>query len=309
MEKNIRLQKRDIELLIFLGRYKIMSLDNTKNIYGTITYQEKRVVALVKNKYIKRLKHRYIILGTKGKEYLRENGYEIKEHCRNKNNIERLKVISDIACCFMMEDNEFIPSWEMKNRNEPTSDSRRYIGKLIQYEIEYLVYAIYGDKNDKYITLIYYDIRKEDSNRMNIMIFTNNIEKILNNKKSFVFSGDSTVIIPYNEYGKYLLRNNHKIRKGMYIRLTKLYGAELTDFKYADLKIDDNKYITIMPLINMQKIGPLYSLLGENKMIKVYILGTEENKEIITKFLDICDYKSLSREKIQTIAEEIKDEL
>ena len=93
MSEGIRLQNRDIELLIFLGKYKIISLDNTRYIYETVTYQEKRMVALAKHNYIRRLKHRYITLGIKGKEYLVENGFEVREHCRNENNIERLTVI------------------------------------------------------------------------------------------------------------------------------------------------------------------------------------------------------------------------
>lgn len=78
MNEGIRLQNRDIELLIFLGRYKIISLDNTRYIYGTITYQEKRIVTLAKYNYVRRLKHRKIALGLKGKEFLIENGYEIR---------------------------------------------------------------------------------------------------------------------------------------------------------------------------------------------------------------------------------------
>lgn len=195
----------------------------------TITYQEKRIVALVKHKYIKRLKHRYIVLGINGRDYLRGNGYEIKERCRNKNNIERLKVISDIASCFMLEGYKFTPSWEIKNKDEPTSDSRRYIGKLIQYEDEFIVYAIYGEKSDKYITSIYYDIRREGYNKTNIMIFTTNMEKVVLNKNPFVFGGNYTVIVPYNEYGKYLVKNNYKIRRSAYFRLKKLYGAKLSD--------------------------------------------------------------------------------
>lgn len=79
-------QNRHIELLIFLGRYKIISLDNTIYIYETKTYQEKRIVALAKHNYVRRLKHKYITLGTKGKEYLLENGFEVRNHCRNENN-------------------------------------------------------------------------------------------------------------------------------------------------------------------------------------------------------------------------------
>lgn len=68
MSQKIRLQNRDIELLIFLGKDKIISLDNTRYIYETITYQEKRIVALAKYNYIRRLKHRYITIGIRGKE-------------------------------------------------------------------------------------------------------------------------------------------------------------------------------------------------------------------------------------------------
>ena len=163
MSNEIRLQSRDIELLVFLGRYKMMSLDNTRYIYETVTYQEKRVVALVKHNYIKRLKHRYIALGTKGKEYLIENGFEIVNHCRNENNIERLNVISDIASSLIQNNLNFIPSWEMKKEDEPTTHSRRYIGKLeYNNQEDFLMYAIYDGKDDKYIKSIYYDIRKEN---------------------------------------------------------------------------------------------------------------------------------------------------
>lgn len=161
MRNEIRLQSRDIELLIFLGKYKMMSLDNTRYIYETVTYQEKRMVALVKHNYIKRLKHRYITLGTKGKEYLLENGFEIVNHCRNENNIERLNIISDIASSLIQDNLNFIPSWEMKKEDEPTTHSRRYIGKLeYNNQEEFLVYAIYDGKDDKYIKSIYYVLKE-----------------------------------------------------------------------------------------------------------------------------------------------------
>ena len=77
MGEGLRVQNRDIELLIFLGKYKVISLDNTRYIYETVTYQEKRMVVLAKHNYIRRLKHRYITLGIKGKWYLLENGFEV----------------------------------------------------------------------------------------------------------------------------------------------------------------------------------------------------------------------------------------
>lgn len=54
MRSGMTLQNRDIELLIFLGKYKIIALDNTRYIYGTKIYQEKRIVLLAKHDYVRR---------------------------------------------------------------------------------------------------------------------------------------------------------------------------------------------------------------------------------------------------------------
>lgn len=187
MNKGVVLQERDIELLKFLAEYKTITLDNSRYIYGTKTYQEKRICNLVKEKYISRLKHREITLGQNGRKYLNEINVAIKEHCRSSNNLERLKVISDIAAFTSFSNhNLFIPSWDLKSRNNPTTDSRRYLGILSFDENFYNVYAIYGNKNDKYITSIYYDLKKEREIPYSI-IFTNNIDKILYDKRRFLF--------------------------------------------------------------------------------------------------------------------------
>lgn len=147
MEKRLVLQRRGLELLEFLAEYKTITLDNARYIYGTKTYQEKRICRLVKENYISRLKHREIALGRKGKEFLVETGTKIKEHCRTSNNMERLKVISDIAVFSNFYANTyFIPSWNLKDKSSPTTHSRRYLG--IQYfdANYYNVYAVYGNK-------------------------------------------------------------------------------------------------------------------------------------------------------------------
>ena len=297
----IELQSRDIDLLRFLGEYKIMSLDNTRYIYGTKTYQEKRIVKLVQHNYIKRLKHRYIELGKRGKEYLNEIGVEIKEHCRNENNLERLLVISDIASCLIKENFNFIPSWNLKNIDEPTTFSRRYIGKLEYYEQDYLVYAIYEGKNDKYIKSIYYDIRKEQKYR-NIMIFTDNIEEILLYEKGFFFGNNNTVIVPYNNYGKYLVRNNDRISESIFSRIDELYGLSESDLKFADFKVNDVNYVVIMPVINMEKIARIQTFYYANSnvinLIHICIFGLEEYENTIIEILPYCRYKGLSKEKI-----------
>lgn len=302
MSKGIRLQNRDIELLIFLGKYKIISLDNTRYIYETVTYQEKRIVVLAKHNYIRRLKHRYITLGIKGKEYLLENGFEIRNHCRNENNVERLNVISDIASSLIQNNLNFIPSWNMKKEYEPTTHSRRYIGKLeYNNQEEFLVYAIYDGKDDKYIKSIYYNIRKENG-YTNAMIFTKDIEKIILHEKGFYFGNRYTVLVPYNDYGKFLLRNNYEIRRSIYLRIDEMYKVELSDFKLTDLKLDGNNYVVIMPLINMETLAKLYYYYNENEGNKnIYIFGLEEYENVIKQYLPKCEYKGLTKEKIEEL--------
>lgn len=182
IEKALVLQERDVELLEFLAEYKTITLDNTGYIYGTKTYQEKRICHLVKEKYLTRLKHREISLGKKGKEFLVEIGTNIKVHCRNPNNIERLKVISDIAAFTNFSNT--MNFMHLKDRNSPTQDSRRYLGLLTFDQNFYTIYSVYGEKDDKYITSLYYDLKKERE-IYNSIIFTNDREKILYNKKRF----------------------------------------------------------------------------------------------------------------------------
>lgn len=308
MNDKIILQNRDIELLIFLGRYKIISLDNTRYIYNTVTYQEKRIVALVKNNYIRRLKHRYITLGTKGKKYLLENGFDIRNHCRNENNTERLMVISDIASCFIKDDFNFIPSWEMKKEDEPTTHSRRYIGKLEYYNQDYLIYAIYDGKDENYIKSIYYDIRKENEYNK-VMIFTNDITKIVLHEKGFYFGNDNTVLVSYDEYGKFLIRNNYQIRKSMYLRLIELYKTKESNLEFVDFELNDNNYVLMMPLINMEKLARLKNYFDCNENCKyIHIFGIEENENVVRTFLPKCHYKSLSKEKINELLEKYAEE-
>lgn len=169
----------------------------------------------------------------------------------------------------------------MKKEDEPTTHSRRYIGKLeYNNQDEFFVYAIYDGKDDKYVKSIYYDIRKENG-YANAMIFTNDIEKIVLHEKRFYFGNKYTVLVPYDEYGKFLVRNNYKIRNSIYLRLKELYKVELTDFKFADLKLNDDNYIVIMPLINMEKLVRLHYHFKENRNCKnIHIFGLKEYEKI-----------------------------
>lgn len=124
----------------------------------------------------------------------------------------------------------------------------------------------------------------------------------------FYFGNKYTVLVPYDEYGKFLIRNNYEIRNGIYLRIKEMYDLELSDFRLGDLKLDDNNYAVIMPLINMEKLVNLHYYFNENDNCKnIYIFGLVEYENIIKKYLHRCDYNSLSKEKIKRLLEKYEE--
>lgn len=301
MEKGLILQERDVDLLEFLAEYKTITLDNAKYIYGTKTYQEKRICALVKANYVTRLKHREIALGRKGKEFLIGIGKEIREHCRTPNNKERLKVISDLAAFTTFYGNMFfLPSWNLKSQDRPTTHSRRYLGMQTFDKNFYNVYAIYGEKTDKYITSIYYDIKKERDIRHTI-IFTNDVEKILYHKHKFNFDSSHLYLVPYNNFSKEIIVHYEKIKICMFTHLSKRHEVEYTDYRYMDFLVDNEKYLKIMLFLDLNQIFGLGYYFDENTNFKnnTYLICFEENVKYLQELLPGCNNLTITKTEVE----------
>ncbi len=57
-----------------------------------------------------------------------------------------------------------------------------------------------------------------------------------------------------------------------------------------------------MPLINMETLAKLYCYSDANEDYKnIYIFGLEEYEEVIRTFIPKCEYKSLSRDKVNEL--------
>ena len=291
-----------MELLKFLAEYKMLFIDNAKYIYNTVTYHEKRIVALVKNGYIKRLKHKYIVLDSKGARYLEDNNICIRLHCRNSHNIDRLSTISDIASFLIKDGFNFVPSWRLKDKNLPTEHSRRYIGRFEHDKQLFLVYTVDENKNTRYIKSIHYDIKKENEIK-NAVIFAKDLRTLMFGKTDFFFERTHTLLVPYNEYGKFIFRNNIDIRCKIFYRLKELYNAELTDFEYADVKTEDDKYIKIMLVINFEWMHHVRWQYKENLLHgkELWVFCLEDLEPIMKEFLPECNYKTMNKEKILSL--------
>lgn len=305
MKKGLILQERDVELLEFLAEYKTITLDNTKYIYGTKTYQEKRICHLVKEKYLTRLTHREISLGKNGKNFLNEIGTNIKVHCRNPNNIERLKVISDIASFTNFSNTmSFIPSWYLKDKDCPTQDSRRYLG-LLTFDHNFLtVYSVYGEKDEKYITSLYYDLKKERE-FYNSIIFANDIEKILYYKKNFGFNDKHLYLIKYNDFNKRIIRNYDKIRTCMMDHLLKKHEVEFADFRYMDFLVDNELYIKICLFLDLNQLRNLHYFLDINTSYKnkMYFVCFKEDEKYLRYLIKNCNTLIIDKSTVEEYLE------
>ncbi len=155
----VRLTERDVELIYFLGRYKKIKAVECKNIYKSKGYYFKRLKVLEKAKYIKREK-RYIKADIEGRKLLNKLGVQNYNLCRNKDYQKRINDIIKIATLGFEENIEFIPSWELKEREVYTEFGRKYIGKLKYMNRNYIVYYISNQNSPIYVKQIIADIEK-----------------------------------------------------------------------------------------------------------------------------------------------------
>ena len=282
----VRLTERDIELMYFLGRYKKIKAVECKNIYKSKGYYFKRLKVLEKAKYIKREK-RYIKVDIEGRKLLNKLGVQNYNLCRNKDYQERINDIIKIATLGFEENIEFIPSWELKEREVYTEFGRKYIGELKYINRNYIVYYISNKNSPIYVKQIIADIEKIFLYK-NVMIFLENFN-MLNKKNDYFVIGDKeiTIINPTKENLKIMqILNDIDI----YDVIQEIYeGKEvlLSNWDKADYVTNDKQYIISMPFIDTAKLHKLNIAYKDNKEKnnKIDILTLKENKKKINEIL------------------------
>lgn len=152
----------EISLLEFISKYQYLDVKDTKYFFSTQKYYKKRISNLVSKRYLKRTKSHHLVLDELGIEFAGLFKFEYNKLNRNVKYLPRLLYISKLAAFYHNYSNiKFIPSFSMKDKEEFTITSRKFIGVLEINGIEYLTYHITEEHNDKYIRLIIYDIQKE----------------------------------------------------------------------------------------------------------------------------------------------------
>lgn len=183
---------------------------------------------------------------------------------------------------------KFIPSFSMKNKEEFTITSRKFIGVLEINGMEYLTYHLTEEHNDKYLRLLIYDLQKEKTHK-NIIILTNDENRIKINQ--FTFGMNQILIVKDTEENREKLKYLHNIDwysiiKSKYKR-NDIYLSEYSFCEYTDYK---NRYISTFYFFDTEKINRIKYFLKENKNKNADIFCNYEIKEMLVKELPNCNY-------------------
>ena len=279
----------EISLLEFISKYQYLDVKDSKYFFNTQKYYKKRISNLVAKRYLKRTKSHHLVLDELGIEFARLFKFEYNKLNRNVKYLPRLLYISKMAAFYYNCANvKFIPSFSMKNKEEFTITSRKFIGVLEINGMEYLTYHLTEEHNDKYLRLLIYDLQKEKTYK-NIIILTNDENRIKINQ--FTFGMNQLLIVKDTEENREKLKYLHNVDwyniiKAKYKR-NDIYLSEYSFCEYTDYK---NRYISTFYFFDTEKINRIKSFLKENKNKNADIFCNYEIKEMLVKELPNCNY-------------------
>ena len=282
-----RLTEKDILLLEFLCKYKMMLAINSKKIYKSKEYYLKRLKVLEKEQYIKRVNRYYIKLDIKGIKLVKELGYYYRNVCRKEKYQERVQEIMKIATLTLDSDIRFLTSWEIKDSNVFTEMGRTFIGLLNYYDRDYIAYYISKDKSFHYVRQVINDVNKNILYNKSV-VFMEDFKNLNKSNKYFIFGKESTLIINPTKENLDKIRLFQEI--DCYDILLQIYkGKEilLSNWNKADYMTEEKQYILFMPFIDTEKLHRLNIAFNNTKRInkKIDIVTLKENKEKIEEIL------------------------
>ena len=305
MQEKNNISKEDFETLKFLSKYKMLKIEDACLIYRTKRYYRQRVNKLIDKGYVKRYKN-YIVLDKKGRKELNKIGFDYIKNIKNEAYMERLRKIASIATLSINSNIKFVPSWDIKEKDKYTETARRYIGKIIIEDREYLAYYISDKKEHIYIKQLLFDVNKAISYD-DFIIFVENYDVINKKYSNLSFGKKNTYIIQNNSLNKELLREMNSIN--IHDFLESIYEKEIliSDWDKADYLLEDGRYIIYMPFINTEEITRInwYYLENSESNRKLEIVTLEENEKTIQGIVDNkCKIKSFNKYWLGGINEE-----
>ena len=290
---NLPSNSDELSLLKFMGKYQYININDTKYLFKPNTYFKKRITNLIKKKYIRKIDQSYILTET-GMKYIRMLNYECTKINRRLSYVPRLLYISNIAAYYYNCDTvTFIPSYDIKDKEEYTTSSRRYIGILDINKNKYLTYHISKKHDNKYIASVIFDINKEKVYQ-NIIILVDDINMI--NYQDFIFGYNQVLIIEDTEENRQKLKGLHNINWDRIV--TQEYKKSyLSGHIYCDYEDKKGNYISYFYFFDTEKINKINNFLNLNKEKHANIICSEELKQVIQRIFPKAVFTVIDLEK------------
>jgi len=298
MPVNIELTERDKKLLEMLAELSMIKVENLSHIYETKAYYLKRIALLKKAHYVRRLKG-YVMLGSKGVEYVKSIGLKRKGIPTAHGQKERVQRISDLYFDFLGTDWMFIDSRKIKEEKPSIYRSSLLLG-LLTGRTEYAVYSIGKEPSKEKIDAV--KSEQEKLHKLGIyrsIVFYESPEA----RKRYGIEGlglKEQLLLPY-PYGIELLKE-HGRKDLIKEAAIKVYGDNLKEpgWKEADFSVDD-KEIVVLILNDIEKIAKIrnYLILAQyryTKITEIEILCLEEQQEMFKEMFPECSIKTIKEE-------------
>ena len=302
-EKRVCLRSRDVELILFLAEYGIITNENVKLLYQSEYYYKNRLASLAKGDMIERL-YGKVILSRKGKRYLNEVGLGYRNINRDETYKKRMERISDIACKVKSCGWYFEPSWKC-DVNTYTKRGNRYVGIMSReekqwneefedfYKRSYIVYFLHKDITPRELKYIDREINRNKSKFKGLVVFTED-DKYLYKPKFQDIRYQESYMIPYHNDAWQVFRMI-KDEEFMKNKVKEIFGNELVSLKaksfFDDYYIKENDvytYIFYMPFANFYLMDYINFQVTSNLMegTKAKVVCLDNCVKFVRKYLD-----------------------
>lgn len=299
MPVNVELTERDKKLLEMLSELSMIKVENLSHIYETKAYYLKRIALLRKAHYVRRLKG-YVMLGSKGIEYVRSIGLKRKGIPTAHGQKERVERISDLYFDFLGTDWAFIDSRKLKEEKPTIYRSSLLLG-LLTGRTEYAVYSIGKEPSKEKIDAV--KSEQEKLHKIGIyrsIVFYESPEA----RKRYGIEGlglKEQLLLPY-PYGVELLKE-HGNKDLIKEAAVKVYGSNLKEpnWKEADFSVGDREVVVLI-LNDIEKIAKIknYLILAQyryTKATEIEILCLEEQEEMFREMFPECNIRTIEMQK------------
>lgn len=271
-----------------------MNVADSKYFFSSNKYYKKRIHSLISKKFLKKIKLK-LVLDELGIEYAKLFNFEYTRRNRNKKYLSRLLQLSNIGAFYnKCELVNFIPSFDMKDKEQFTATARRFIGIFEINGFEYLTYQITNEQDSKYAMSVVYDIQKEKCYK-NIIILIDNPARI--NINDFAFGLNQVLIITDTEDNREKLKYLNSVNLAKILDEYYRNKVVLSEYAFCDYTDYKKAYISYFYFLDTEKVTRIKQFLRENRNKSIDIICDTQLEKELKKELPTARYITVNLEE------------